>query len=246
MLEVKQRRILIVEDEPAAATLLSKAFGDLGFSCEVLNDGQDVLNVIRAGKFSLVLLDLGLPETDGLLICREIRALGEIGIIITTAQQDPIERIVALETGADAFFSKPLPMRELQACSKNLIRRYLNYLESQKQNTQAHNPCYQVERAKYQPESACLSLADKQITLPQSENDLFLTLVENAGIIVSRDQLMQTLGNRTWQPNDRTIDTLVSRLRNKLKGLGLPQNLIKSQYGRGYLLNTKPELCDQD
>ena len=116
-------KILIVEDELAARSLLASYLEAQGWLVDVSCDGQGVVNQARKNDYDLVFLDIRLPGIDGLSLCREIRACHSAGIIFTTSIDDPVERIIGLEAGADAYYSKPLPMRELIAISKALLRR---------------------------------------------------------------------------------------------------------------------------
>ncbi|WP_049724082.1 response regulator transcription factor [Gilvimarinus polysaccharolyticus] len=233
-------KILIVEDELAARSLLSSYLEEQGWSVDVSCDGLDVVDQVLKNDYDLVFLDIRLPKVDGLLLCREIRASHPAGIIFTTSIDDPVERIVGLEAGADAYYSKPLPMRELIANSKALLRRVQQVKSLQQIQLQQSKKSYYFESWHMDAELEKVSGVNGDVRLTNNEAAVMQVLCAHAGVAVKRDALMHALGKADWGPFDRTLDVLVGRLRTKLKSVVPARNLISAQYGQGYRLNASP------
>lgn len=230
-------RVLVVEDELTARHLLVNYLEGLGWDVDTLTDGREVVRRVLQIDYDLVFLDIRLPGGDGLSICREISSQHPAGIIFTTSLDDSVERIVGLEAGADAYYSKPLPMREMIAGAKALLRRVQAIKQFKHAAAQQSTCCYQYD-------GWCVDAArqrvmgDGEVTLSHSEAAVLLALCEADGQPVKRDRLMRALGKSDWLPFDRTLDVLIGRLRTKLKQV-VPDagTLISAQYGKGYMLS---------
>jgi len=233
-------KILIVEDELAARSLLTGYLEEQGWSVDVSCDGLGVVNQVLKNDYDLVFLDIRLPGVDGLLLCREIRACHPTGIVFTTSIDDPVERIIGLEAGADAYYSKPLPMRELIASSKVLLRRVQQVKSLQRMQVQQSKKSYYFEQWHMDAELEQVCGPNDEVRLTHNEATVMLVLCAHAGVAVKRDTLMKALGKAEWVPFDRTLDVLVGRLRTKLKSVVPVRNLICAQYGQGYRLNASP------
>lgn len=235
-------QILIVEDELTARRLLAGYLEDQGWQVDESADGSEVVNRVLTHNYDLVFMDIRLPGLDGIALCREIRAQHPAGIIITSAISDPVERIVGLEAGADAYYAKPLPMRELIAGSKALLRRVQEIKYWQQAQKKARLQVYYFDNWRYEAERHLLVGDLGQVGLSHNEGLVFQALCASAGSPVRRDALMKAMGRDEWLPFDRTLDVLVGRLRNKLRQVLSAPNLITAQYGRGYILNAHPRL----
>lgn len=233
-------RVLIVEDELTARGLLGGYLEDQGWQVDMSVDGYDVVNRVIECNYDLVYMDIRLPGLDGIALCREIRAQHPTGIIITSAITDPVERIVGLEAGADAYYAKPLPMRELIAGSKALLRRVQEIKHWQRFQQQEEAQVYYFDHWRYEALRHLLVGELGQVGLSHNEGLIFRVLCASAGRPVKRDTLMKAMGRDEWLPFDRTLDVLVGRLRNKLRQVMSTPNLITAQYGRGYVLNARP------
>lgn len=230
-------RILIVEDELTARRLLCGYLEDQGWRVDESEDGREVVSRVLAENYDLVFLDIRLPGLDGIALCREIRAQHPAGIIITSAISDPVERIVGLEAGADAYYAKPLPMRELMAGSKALLRRVKEIKYWQQAQSKSPVQVYYFDSWRYEAERHLVVGDLGQVGLSHNEGLVFQALCASAGVPVKRDILMKSMGRDEWLPFDRTLDVLVGRLRHKLRQAVTLSNLITAQYGRGYMLN---------
>src|SRR5690606_26434636 len=202
-----------------------------------LHDALPILSWVLAENYDLVFLDIRLPGLDGIALCREIRAQHPAGIVITSAISDPVERIVGLEAGADAYYAKPLPMRELMAGSKALLRRVQEIKYWQQAQSKAPVQVYYFDNWRYEAERHLVVGDLGQVGLSHNEGLVFQTLCASAGVPVKRDALMKAMGRDEWLPFDRTLDVLVGRLRHKLRQAVPLANLITAQYGQGYMLN---------
>lgn len=230
-------KVLVVEDELTARHLLVNYLEEQGWYVDTLPDGHQVVQSVLQEDYDLVFLDIRLPGGDGLSICREISAQHPAGIIFTTSLDDSVERVVGLEAGADAYYSKPLPMREMIAGAKALLRRVQTIKRYRGSAAKSKHSCYQyagwwVDAARQQVSG------DGEVSLSRNEAAVLVALCEADGQPVRRDTLMRAMGKTDWLPFDRTLDVLIGRLRSKLNQV-VPDSgaVISAQYGKGYKLN---------
>ncbi|MCB2100314.1 MAG: two-component system response regulator TorR [Rhodobacterales bacterium] len=227
----RAHHILIVEDEPVTRATLSGYFAAEGYRISEAGDGEALRRAFARGDVDLVLLDINLPGEDGLSLLRDLRRTSEVGVIMVTGKSDAVDRIVALELGADDYVTKPFDTRELLARSKNLLRRT--------QAARAVTPDAPVKRF----DGWALDLDRRSLTDPQGsdvrltrgEFDLLAALASNAGRVLTRDSLLDHVSHRDWAPNDRTVDVLVGRLRRKIERDAKVPTLIVTVHGVGYL-----------
>jgi len=204
-------RILIVEDDPDIAHLVIRYLDKAGFSTEHVASGREALQTITARPPDLLVLDLMLPQVDGLEICRRLRAgeaTADIPIIMLTARAEESERIVGLEIGADDYLAKPFSPNELVARVRALLRR-----------AQRTDPV--AKTLSYGPialdtERHVVSLAGKPVTLTAKEFLLLEYLLKHSGRVLSRDVLLTDVWGYRYTGGTRTVDVHVRRLREKL------------------------------
>jgi len=221
-------RILIVEDEPKLAALLSDYLTASGFESIILNNGNDVVPWARDHKPDLVLLDVMLPGRDGMGICRELRTFSLIPIIMVTAKVEEIDRLLGLEFGADDYICKPFSPREVVARVKAVLRRTRDG-----QTMQAHGLVLDEERYR-------AALHGRDLELTAVEFKLLRLLTEHPGRIYGRQQIMEKIYPDDRFVNDRTIDSHIKKLRRKIETVDPRAALIQSVYGVGYKF--EPEL----
>lgn len=215
--------VVLVDDDREIRELLTSYLEKNGFNVSAFPSAESLLEA-GLGETDLIILDVGLPGMDGLQLCRELRKTSDIPIIMLTAASDDIDRILGLELGADDYMGKPFNPRELLARLKALLRR--SSVRSQ-DSTAGPIELNAKQRVAY--------FNGIPLDLTGAEFDLLLALVRHPGEIVSRDQLSLELKGRTASAFDRSIDTLVSRLRSKLTQHS-EHDPIKSVRGKGYLL----------
>ncbi|MCO5100044.1 MAG: response regulator [Burkholderiaceae bacterium] len=232
-------RILVVDDEEGIRELLCAYLSDFGFEVAAVADGAEMRRHLAEHRADLVLLDLGLPHEDGLVLARELRSRDDVpGIIIVTGRGEPVDRILGLELGADDYIPKPFDLRELVARVRSVLRRLRP--EGAAQPAAAHT-ARQPERFEF--DGWRIDLGARSVALPDgtsvalttSEFDLLATFVRHPNRALTRNELMDVLYRREAGPFDRAIDVLVGRLRRKIERDPADPKLVKSVRGVGYL-----------
>jgi len=220
-------KLAIIDDDQEILTLLDEYLAKNGFEVEGFADGEAFLSRDET-EFSLLILDIGLPGIDGLEICRRLRQKSSIPIIMLTAASDDLDRILGLELGADDYLGKPFNPRELLARIKALLRRmHADSTEEISDNLIEIN--YAARKA---------SIAGTELELTGAEFDLLCVFHKNLGTVLSRNEIGELLHGRRIDPLDRSIDTNVSRLRQKLSD-HFEGEIIQSVRGKGYVLLLK-------
>lgn len=216
--------VLVLEDEPKLARLLLDYLGAAGYATRWLADGREVAAAVAEKMPDLVLLDLMLPGRDGLSICRDLRAISEVPIVMVTAKVEEIDRLLGLELGADDYVCKPFSPRELVARVKAILRR--------SQRGQPIDPkVLKIEQATYRA-----SFRGATLDLTPVEFRLLVALAEHPGQVFSRDRLLDRLYTDHRVVTDRTVDSHIKNLRRKLEHAAPGQEPIRSVYGVGYKL----------
>ncbi|WP_395377442.1 response regulator [Marinicella sp. W31] len=213
--------ILIVEDEIDLAQLMRDYLLREDYQVNMMHTGSGVVEYVQHNDVDLILLDLMLPGIDGLDICKSIRAFSQIPIIMTTARVDEIDRIIGLEIGADDYVCKPYSPREVVARVKVQLRRI-------EPNTNG-NSSFALDE-----DSLNLVIGQQHVELTSVEFNLLEQLLNKPGRIYSRDQLMNAAYNDDRIVSDRTIDSHIKKIRQKIKQLEPEREYIHSIYGRGY------------
>lgn len=233
-LSERRPRILIVDDDGQIRQLLSGFLKENGLDVALARDGVDMRSAVAAGSFDLIVLDLMLPGTGGLDLCRELRRTSAVPVIMLTAKDDDTDRIVGLEVGADDYLAKPFNPRELLARIKAVLRR-----------SSSLEPA--AARQGFAFDGWRVNVLRRELINPQGvlvdasggEFDLLLAFLESPNRILSRDWLLEAARNRTADAFDRSIDVLVSRLRRKIEHGGTGSEVIKTVRGAGYLFMPK-------
>jgi two-component system response regulator BaeR len=217
--------ILIVEDEPKLASLLSDYLKQSGFETHILMDGLHVAAWVKQHSPSLMILDLMLPNKDGMEVCKEVRQFSELPIIMATARIEEIDRLLGLELGADDYVCKPFSYREIVARVKAILRRIEKSVAKESSDT---SQLVELDKDKYQAK-----IQGALLDLTAVEFNLLTVLAGEPGRIYQREQLMQTIYKEYRVVSDRTIDSHIKKLRKKIKA-AYPEELIHSVYGLGY------------
>ena len=237
--------ILIVDDDPEIRRLLVDYLARNGFSAFAARDGRDMWHALERHAIDLIVLDLMLPDTDGLTLCRDLRAkpktsnLQAIPVLMLTARGEETDRIVGIEMGADDYLVKPFNPRELLARIKTILRR-----------TRALPPNLRPETARYLNFAGwCLDTAARLLTAPDGvatplsggQDRLLRILLDHPDRVLNRDQLTEMIHGREADAFDRAIDVQVSRLRQRLRDDSREPTLIKTVRGEGYVLAASVE-----
>ncbi len=235
-------RLLFVDDDEEILALLTRFFGQHGHTVATAKNGAGMFALLQAQTFDLVVLDVMLPQEDGLSICRRLRTTSQIPVIMLTAMGDDTDRIVGLEIGADDYLSKPFNARELLARVKSVLRRSgsLRAPEERPGEYSAARPILAFAGWR-------LDLARRELRAPNAmmvplstvEFDLLLAFAEHPQRVLSRDQLLDFAHGRNHDAFDRSIDVQVSRLRRKLDGTPETPSLIQTVRNGGYMFTPK-------
>jgi two-component system, OmpR family, response regulator len=213
--------VLLVEDEPSVGELVRGYLTRDGYRVIWVRSGDDALVELDRHQIRLVLLDIGLPGKDGFEVCRDIRSRSNVPILMLTARDEEPDRIVGLEVGADDYVTKPFSPRELVARMKAVLRRS----EPQERHESMTLADVVLDR-----ESRDVSVGGAPVELTAKEFDLLAFFMANAGIVVSRDLLLDRVWGVEYPGGTRTVDVHVAQLRRKL---GRP-DLIRTLRGAGY------------
>jgi len=219
--------ILVVDDEANIVDLTRMYLEREGFRVEGASDGKSALERIRSRQPALVILDIMLPEVDGFEVCRLARAESDVPIVILTARDEDIDKIVGLELGADDYLTKPFNPRELVARVKAILRRTAR--GPRREERQIHIGDVMIDAARRE-----LTIGGTPVSLRAKEFDLLQTLAEHKGIVLSREQLLNLVWGYDFAGETRTVDVHVAHLR---KRLGPSQAVrIETVMGVGYKL----------
>ena len=220
--------ILLVEDDIALAQWVKDFLEIEGFSVTHLSDGLNVAATISIGEYDLLLLDLMLPGINGIDICKQVRELSQIPIIMVTARADEIDEVIGLEVGANDYITKPVKPRVLLARIKSALR-IASMLKPSDSNALVFGGL-EIHKA-----SKRVILNGKDVTLTTGVFDFLCLLAENAGEVVSREKVFQELKSREYDGLDRRFDVMVSSLRKLLDDNIEDKERIKTVWGKGYL-----------
>ncbi|MDR3439434.1 response regulator transcription factor [Telmatospirillum sp.] len=226
--------LLIVDDDPEICQLVSQFLEPHGFRVTTVGDGRHMRQVMAQNRFDLVILDLMLPDEDGLSLCREIRQDSQIPVIFLTAAGSETDRVVGLEMGADDYLAKPFSSRELLARVRAVLRR----------TAQTHPSEPPLRGRSFSFSGWTLDTARRQLYAPDGvlvelsggEYELLFVFLQHPQTVLNRDQLLEETRGRMAGPFDRTIDVQVGRLRRKIEPDAKIPELIKTVRGGGYVL----------
>ena len=218
--------IFIIDDDKELTSLLKEFFSSFNFNVRASHEPEEALNYLKKNSPDLVVLDIMLPGMDGLQLLRKLREYSAVPVIMLTARGEVTDRIVGLELGADDYMPKPFEPRELLARVQSILRR-------------SQSPSSMLDIIKFEglvvnKLSQEVELDNKIIHLSTTEFEALLLFVENPGEVLDREFLVENIRGITWQTYDRSVDVLVSRLRNKLGETPVNTRFIKTIHGVGY------------
>ncbi len=234
--------MLVVEDEESFVEALTIGLGREGFHVEVARDGAEALLRFADMEPDLILLDLMLPKVSGVDVCREIRAVSQVPIIMVTAKGDEIDTVVGLEVGADDYVVKPYRMRELVARMRAVLRRRE---ETRPPAGAAARPgpadeVYEVGDVRLDVTRHRVTVRGERIELPLKEFELLAVLLERAGRVVSRDRLIERVWGYDYVGDTKTLDVHVKRLRAKVEEDPSRPTRVVTVRGVGYRFEEPP------
>jgi len=219
--------ILIADDDASIRELARMYLEKEGYRVETAVNGVQALAKIKELDPALLVLDLMMPEMDGWEVCRRVRAAGNLPILMLTARDDDVDKIVGLEMGADDYLTKPFNPRELVARVRAILRRVGTAVAD------APHKKRQAGNLTLDPASREVTVTGERINLRTKEFDLLLTLLDHQNIVLSRDQLLDLVWGYEFYGQTRTVDVHIAHLRDKLSGSDL---VIETVWGMGYKL----------
>ncbi len=223
--------ILVVDDDPRICRLLSRYLSKEGYRVSSAANGHEMQRVLDEEGVELLILDLGLPGEDGLSIARRLRPRSELGIIMLTGKSEAIDKVVGLEVGADDYITKPFDNRELLARVRSVLRRVRNAPSQPEESgriAQFSGLSLNLDT------NELVSGLGEQIKLTHAEFKLLSAFVTHANRVLTRDNLLDHVADRDWQPFDRSIDVLVGKLRRKIEPDPKHPVMIQAVRGAGY------------
>ncbi len=228
MLNPSTPHILIVDDDQQIASSISNYLTDYGFHCESARTAVEFKRKLKQMAPALCIVDLGLPDIDGMDLVREIKTNSSAGVLILTGRSHVSDKVMGLEIGADDYMVKPFDPRELVARVKSVLRRH-----PESPQARAQQEIASFHQWRFNLANNTLSLdGQAEIVLSTAEAELLKVFVKNPNRILQRERL---IGHRDIGPNDRSVDIRISRLRKKLETDAKSQEIIKTVYGSGYL-----------
>ncbi len=222
--------ILIVEDEPAIADTLTYALEAERFAVTHCLTGEEAIQATASNRYNLAILDVGLPDMSGFEVCKQVRRVSNLPIIILTARADEIDRIVGLEIGADDYVTKPFSPRELVARVKAVLRR----TDIQRDSNKVIDSSFVLDQAACQ-----ITFQGIHLELSRYEYGVLQLLISSPNQVFSRQQIMDAVWSEPEASFDRVVDTHIKTLREKLRQVDAGTDLIKTRRGLGYLYQTQ-------
>jgi DNA-binding response OmpR family regulator len=219
-----QQTVLVVEDESSIASFVSLYLKNAGYTVKAAATGTDALAEVAAATPDLIVLDLMLPDIDGIEVCKRIRQRSDVPILMLTARDEDVDKIIGLEVGADDYLTKPFNPRELVARVKSVLRRAVPDRRLPESEV-IHHGDLSVDAGRRE-----VRVGETEVQLAPKEFDLLWELLDHRGLVLTRDQLLERVWGYTFAGDTRTVDVHVRQLRRKL-GDASP---IVTVWGVGY------------
>ena len=225
-------KILVVEDDERISDAVVEYLSDLHYAVEAVYDGQSAWDLLDVFTYDLILLDVMLPEMDGITLCQKLRKKGfNIPILMLTAKDTLENKIQGLDAGADDYLVKPFELDELSARIRALLRR----------GTSSLPPILTWEKLRLDPSSCEVFYQDRLLPLSPKEYKLLEFFLRNGRRVFSRAQILEHLWSFEQVPEEATVKAHIRGLRQKLEAAGAPHDLIETVYGLGYRLKEEPQ-----
>jgi DNA-binding response OmpR family regulator len=228
-----RRKVLIVEDEPDIAHLVQTHLNDIGCDADIAGNGASAMKLFNKGGYQLVVLDLMLPDTDGLTLCRNMRTAGDyVAILMLTAKSTELDRVVGLEMGADDYLTKPFSVPELLARIKALFRR----MEAHRNTGDADPKQEVIERGglTLDVDKRSVKIDGEPVELTAREFDLLLFFARHPGRVFSRVQLLDKVWGYNHDGYEHTVNSHINRLRSKIEADPAAPRYVLTVWGVGY------------
>ncbi len=222
----RRTRVLVIDDDERLNALLTRYMDRFGFAVHSATDPRAGLRMLKSDPPEIVILDVMLPEMDGFAVCRKVRETSRVPIIMLTARGEVMDRILGLELGADDYLAKPFEPRELVARVQAVLRRGIAARDDER---------LRVGDLDVDSATRCVCLAGRDLGVTSAEFELLVLLVRNRGRVLSRERILDGTRGIDWEAYDRSIDVLISRLRQKLGDDAKHPSFIRTVRGAGYV-----------
>lgn len=233
----RRLRVLVVEDEVELAAVVASYFEHEGYLVETAIDGPSAVEKARKSKPDLIVLDLMLPGFDGIEVCRQVRTFSDAYILMLTARDEEVDKIVGFAVGADDYLVKPFSPRELIARSKAILRRPRS--QGTDEARENFSTALHYGNLTIDPASRIVTVGDAVIDVTRTEFDLLEIMVESPKNIFSRRQLLELVWGGDWYGEIHVVDVHVGHLRKKLTDAGMTEGAIRTVRGVGYGMEMK-------
>lgn len=233
---MNDKRILIVDDERPIVDILKFNLEKEGFVTTVAYDGEEAINTALAVKPDLILLDLMLPKIDGFNVCKEIRKHLTCPIIMLTAKEEVVDKIIGLELGADDYMTKPFSIREVIARVKANLRKHV--LPEEQEDKKSSKNKMKIKDMVIDPERYIAIIGDKTIDLTIKEFELLKMLSSAPNQVFTREQILRGVWGYDFYGDARTVDVTVRRLREKIEKNSADPQYVQTKRGMGYYVST--------
>jgi len=234
-MSTQPQTVLVVEDEASIASFVSLYLKNAGYGVRTASTGTEALSVAASDSPALIVLDLMLPDIDGIEVCKRIRQRSDVPILMLTARDEDVDKIIGLEVGADDYLTKPFNPRELVARVKSVLRRSAPARQDPENAIIKHGDLT-VDSGRRE-----VRVVEEEIQLAPKEFDLLWELLDHRGLVLTRDQLLERVWGYTFAGDTRTVDVHVRQLRRKL-GDASP---IVTVWGVGYKVGPAREAGNQ-
>ena len=226
--------ILVVDDEKLIVKGIKFSLEQEGMTVDTAYDGDEALKLAKKNDYSLILLDVMLPKTDGLTACRMIREFSSVPIIMVTAKGEDMDKIMGLEYGADDYLTKPFNILELKARIKAILRRSAKRAEPEKKKEKA----IKTDGLEINTDSRRVFVNNKEVNLTAKEFDMLVLLAENPGKVYNRDKLLNEIWGYGYPGDARAVDVHIRRLREKIEETPGEPKYIMTKWGVGYYFSS--------
>ncbi|MGZ4320136.1 MAG: response regulator transcription factor [Gaiellaceae bacterium] len=227
----KAQTVLVVEDETSIASFVALYLKNAGYGIRAVGTGQEALDSLARERPDLIVLDLMLPDLDGLEVCKRVRQTSDVPILMLTARDEDVDKIIGLEVGADDYMTKPFNPRELVARVKSILRRSVPE-RRELQTRQITHGKLEIDAGRHE-----VQVDGEEVQLAPKEFDLLWELLDHRGLVLTRDQLLERVWGYTFAGDTRTVDVHVRQVRRKL-GEASP---IVTVWGVGYKVSPARE-----
>lgn len=228
-----KNKVLVVDDEKVIVKGIKFSLEQDDYEVDCAYDGEEALKMIRRGQYDMVLLDLMLPKLDGMEVCQQVREFSDVPIVMLTAKEDDMDKILGFERGADDYITKPFNILEVKARMKAILRRHRGGEAKPISENSADN-LIEIQGMKVDLDGRNVWVEGRSLNLTVKEFDLLELLIHNRGKVYSREQLLNLVWEYDYPGDARTVDVHIRRLREKIEPNPSEPKYVQTKWGVGY------------